>query len=131
MDRRESAAVPGWITTVVVIGAALLVVGAALAFVKPSILLGPGNPVTSGVRVYAGYLFSRNLALAVLLIASLMPRFRKNLSGMIALYGLIQLLDAIMDCVEGRWTVLPPVVLLGLLFAWAWVRMPKDREQGS
>ena len=115
----------------VVIGAALLAVGAVLAVVKPSMLLGPAEPVTSGVRVYAGYLFSRNLSLAMLLIAALTRRWRKNLSGMIALYALIQLLDAVMDCVEGRWAVLPPVVLLGLLFAWAWVRMSKDREQGS
>ncbi len=120
-----------WIATVVVIGASLLAAGAVLAVVKPSMLLGPAEPVTNGVRVYAGYLFSRNVALAVLLIAALTRRFRRNLSGMIALYALIQLLDAVMDCVEGRWTVLPPVVLLGVLFAWAWIRMPKDLEQGS
>lgn len=107
----------------VVLGAALLAAGAVLAVVKPSMLLGRGEPVTRGVRVYAGYLFSRNLSLAILLIAALTRGWRSNLPGMMALYALIQLFDAIMDCIEGRWTVLPPVVLLGLLFGWAWVRL--------
>lgn len=123
MKVSESEALPGWIAAVVLAGAALLLAGAVLAVAKPSMMLGPADSVTSGVRIYAGYLFSRNLALALLLVAALTRRFRANLSGMIALYALIQLLDAIMDCIEGRWMVLAPVLLLGVLFGYAWIRL--------
>ncbi len=132
MDNRtsktQSPSVPGWINVVVALGAGLLAVGALLALLKPSMLLAPGDPVTSGVRVYAGYLFSRNLALAILLVAALAGRFRASLPGMIALYILIQGLDAIMDCIEGRWAVLLPVLLLGLLFSWVWLRLRGQRS---
>ncbi len=119
----RGGSVPGWIRAVVVLGAVLLAVGAVLAMVRPSMLLAPGDPVTSGVRVYAGYLFSRNLALAILLLAALARAGRANLPGMVGLYALIQLLDAIVDGAEGRWMVLPPVIVLGLLFAWVWLRL--------
>jgi hypothetical protein len=121
--RTHDQSVPRWIVAVVALGATLLLVGALLAILRPSMLLAHGEPITSGVRVYSGYLFSRNLALGILLLAALAPAFRSNLPGMIALYTLIQALDAIVDCFEGRWSVLPPVVLLGLLFGWAWWRL--------
>lgn len=130
VETQRGGVVPGWITAVVTIGAVLLVLGAVLAVAKPSMLLAPGEPVTSGVRVYAGYLFSRNLALGLLLLAGLTRRLRANLSGMIELYALIQVFDATIDCVEGRWMVLPPVVLLGLLFGWMWIRL-QDPETRS
>lgn len=130
MDKKEQGGVlPAWVAAVVAAGALLLITGAVLALAKPSMFLGPGDAVTGGVRVYAGYLFSRNLALAVLLIAALTRRWRANLPGLIALYALIQLLDAIVDCAEARWMVLPPVVLLGLLFAWAWLRLNRAESE--
>jgi hypothetical protein len=34
-----------------------------------------------------------------------------------ALFALVQLLDVCIDCAEGRWTIVPVVLLLGVLFS--------------
>jgi hypothetical protein len=42
------------------------------------------------------------------------------------LYATVQFLDAIMDAVEGRWAILPVVVVLGALFAVGAARLPRE-----
>ena len=32
------------------------------------------------------------------------------------LVGLIQVLDVVMDCIEGRWAIVPGVLALGILY---------------
>ena len=57
------------------------------------------------VHIYAGYLFSRNATLAILLVASMIFRSKGTLNTLILLTAFIQLLDAAVDCMEGRWVI--------------------------
>jgi hypothetical protein len=107
---------PWWITAIVIVGSLLLIVGAIVALLRPQMLLSPTEAVTPAVRVYAGYLVSRNLALAVMLLSALHARTRVPLHSLMVLYAIVQLLDVVMDLIEHRWTVVPGIVVLGLLF---------------
>jgi hypothetical protein len=126
VEARLETRAPRWVTAVVILGALLMVVGELLAVLRPAQLLAPGEVVTGAVRVYAGYLFSRNLALGVLLVVMLRLRARGALRGLMVLYASVQFLDAIMDAVEGRWAILPVVVVLGVLFAVGTARLPRE-----
>lgn len=127
----EERKLPIWIAVVVAVGALLMIAGALLALLRPEMLLAPADEVTRGVRVYAGYLFSRNLVLGCLLVGALFGRFRASLPGFLVLYALIQFGDAIMDCVEGRWAIVPPVVVLGAVFVLVWVRLMRAESKVS
>jgi hypothetical protein len=107
---------PWWVTAVVIVGSLLLIAGAMVALLRPQMLLSPNEAVTPAVRVYAGYLVSRNLALALMLLSALRTRARFAWQGMMVLYALVQLLDAGMDVMEHRWAVVPGILLLALLF---------------
>jgi hypothetical protein len=122
----ESSVRPWWVTTIVILGSLLLIVGAMIALLRPQMLLSPDQPVTPAVRVYAGYLVSRNLALALMLLSELRAAGRVTLHGMMVLYALVQLLDVVMDVMEHRWTVLPVIILLALLFLLGARRLSQD-----
>ena len=42
---------------------------------------------------------------------------------MMVLVGLIQMLDVMMDSIEGRWAIVPGVVVLGLLYLFGAARV--------
>ena len=107
---------PLWVKAVVVLCAALTGMGAVIAFVQPGMLVQPHAEITSAVRTYAGYLTSRNLVLALALLGLLMARAHRALGNLLAMVGLIQVLDCVVDCLEARWTVAPGVFVLGILF---------------
>ena len=107
---------PWWVYGIVGLGAVLLGAGAVIALVHPAMLVSPHDQINEAVRIYAGYFAARNLGLAILLLVALGLRARKMLHSLMLLTGFIQVLDAILDCVEARWAVLPGVVVLGLLF---------------
>jgi hypothetical protein len=107
---------PWWIFLVVVLGALLMAVGGVIALVRPGMLVSPHDEINGAVRVYAGYLVSRNLALATMLLAMLTLRARGALGNLMVLTAFIQFLDAGIDCMEGRWAVVPGVVIFGLIF---------------
>jgi hypothetical protein len=121
-----TSARPWWVTAIVILGSLLLIVGAMIALLRPQMLLSPDQPVTPAVRVYAGYLVSRNLALALMLLSELRAAGRVTLHGMMVLYALVQLLDAVMDVTEHRWTVLPVIIVLALLFLVGARRLSQD-----
>ena len=129
-EARSEARTPGWVTAIVVVGALLMVVGALLAVLRPAQLLAPGDVVTGGVRVYAGYLFSRNLALGLLLVVMLRLRAWGAMRGLMVLYAAVQFLDAIVDAIEGRWVIVPVIVVLGVLFAVGATRVPREVRVG-
>jgi hypothetical protein len=104
---------------IVLLGALLMAAGAAIAILNPAMLVSPHDEITAAVHIYSGYLCSRNAALAVLLVASMLFRSKGTLNTLILLTAFIQLLDAILDCMEGRWALVPGVVLFGLLFLLA------------
>jgi uncharacterized membrane protein len=113
---RNNTAAPWWLKGIVVLAAVLLAAGAVIALVHPIMLVSPHDQINDAVRVYAGYLASRNLGLAIFLLAALALGGRKMLANLMLLTAFIQLLDAAIDCFEGRWAVLPGVIVLGIIF---------------
>jgi hypothetical protein len=112
----ETHTIPLWVRAFVIIGGLLMVLGGVLALAQPSMLLAPTDQITAGVHIYAGYFAVRNLALGLFLPLLLVLRARYALGSMMVLVGLIQMFDVIMDCVEGRWAIVPGVLVLGLLY---------------
>jgi hypothetical protein len=125
---QDKPPIPGWLAAIVVTGAVLMIAGALLAVVRPALLLGPQDAVTSGVRIYAGYLFSRNLALGILLMAAVWRRAWAELRGLMILYTSVQFLDALVDTVEHRWPIIPVVLILGTLLLVGAARMPQSER---
>ena len=123
---------PLWVKGTAALGATLLAAGAVIAWLKPGMLISPHEQVTEGVRVYAGYLTSRNAALALMLVAGLTLRARAILAYMLVLVGSIQIFDACIDAVEGRWQLIPGIGALGIIFllAAATVFRSLGREAG-
>jgi hypothetical protein len=117
------ALLPKWLPLIVVPGALLLAAGAIIALVKPAMLASPGIEINGAVHVYAGYLVARNLALALLLLVTLSMGARQPLSTLMVLTATIQILDAVMDAVEGRWPLIPGVLLIGTLFLFGAARI--------
>jgi hypothetical protein len=107
---------PWWLSTSVILGALLMAAGGVIALVHPAMLVSAGTEINGATRVYAGYLVSRNLALAVMLLVMLSMRARGVLSTLMVLTAFIQLLDAGMDCMEGRWTLVPGVLIFAMVF---------------
>ncbi len=105
-----------WLYLVVVVGALLMAAGGVIALVHPAMLVSPNAEINEAVRVYAGYLASRNLVLAMMLLAMLALRARRALSLLMVLTGFIQVVDACIDFVEGRWAVVPGVLVFGVVF---------------
>lgn len=114
---------PWWLQTIVLLGALLMAAGALIALLNPAMLVSPHDNINAAVHTYAGYLFSRNAALTILLVISLIVRARGTLNTLILLTAFIQLLDAAVDCMEGRWVIVPGVVVFGLLFLFASARL--------
>jgi hypothetical protein len=114
--RNQTAAIPTWVSLVVLVGALLTAMGAVIALVNPAMLAAPHIEINGAVHIYAGYLAARNFALAFMLVALLLLRARRALGNLMALVGLIQFLDFCMDCAEGRWMVAPGVLVFGLIF---------------
>lgn len=112
----ESPSIPGWVSTIVVLGALLTAAGGIVAQVRPTLLLSAGERMTAAAEVYAGYLVSRNLALAATLVATLLLRARRALVGLMVLTALIQVIDAIVDAAGGRVTLVPGVLVLAVAF---------------
>jgi len=112
-----------WLRLVVVMGALLTAMGGIIALVHPAMLVSPHDEINGAVHIYAGYLAARNLALASMLVALLVLQAKRALGNLMVLVGFIQLLDACMDVVEGRWTIAPGVLVFGLVFLAAAVRL--------
>jgi hypothetical protein len=105
-----------WPSLVVILGALLTATGAVIALVHPAMLVSPHDEINGAVRIYAGYMAARNIALALALIALLIFSAKRALSNLLVLVGFIQLLDGIFDLAEARWTVAPGVFIFGLVF---------------
>jgi hypothetical protein len=123
LGSHENVSLPWWVSASVVLGALLMTTGAIVALIHPAMLVAPDAQINAAVHVYAGYLVSRNLALAVILLAMLAIRARGVLSGLMVLTASIQLLDAAMDVLEGRWAIVPGVLIFAVVFFLGAVRL--------
>jgi hypothetical protein len=103
----------------VVLGALLTAAGAVIALIHPAMLVSPQDEINGAARIFAGYFAARNLGLTVALLALLAIRAKRALGYILALAGVIQLIDTAIDCVEGRWPIVPGVFILGLVFLFA------------
>jgi hypothetical protein len=117
---RQKPALPKWLAVIVILGALLLTTGAIIALVNPAMLAG--GEINGAVHVYAGYLVARNLVLAFLLIITLSLGARRPLSTLMMLTAMIQMLDAVMNAFEGRWSLIPGVLVIGLVFLFGAAR---------
>jgi hypothetical protein len=116
---REKAAI-GWFPRVVaVLGALLLITGALIALFHPIMLVSAQDEINGAVHIYAGYLASRNLAMAIMLLAALGFAAKRLLNNLLLLVSLVQFLDALIDVVEGRLPVAIGVMILAVLFSAA------------
>ena len=93
----RNVALPWWLSLIVIVGALLLAAGAVIALLHPALLVAPGEEINGAARVYAGYLVSRNLAIAAMLLGTFILRARRALSHVMVLTAVIQILDAVID----------------------------------
>ncbi|MDQ2715057.1 MAG: hypothetical protein M3Z08_09130 [Chloroflexota bacterium] len=113
------ASIPWWIYIAVILGAVLTVTGAIVSKVDPTMLAN--GPITDAARVYADYLFARNLPLAVMLLILLATGARRMLAGFMVLMALIQMLDVINDLFRGDFLLVPGLLVFAIVFllgAW-------------
>jgi hypothetical protein len=68
--------------------------------------------MTDSARIYASYMFARDLALAVMLLLLLVVRARRMLAGFMVLTALIQFVDIVDDLFRGAFLLLLPVVFV-------------------
>src|SRR5437764_15220449 len=112
--------IPLWISIVVILGSLLTATGAIISKVDPTLLTN-GSPMTDVVRVYADYLFARNLPLAVMLLFLLAVKARRMLAGFMVLTAFIQLVDVINDLARGAFLLVPGLIIFAAVFligAW-------------
>jgi hypothetical protein len=107
--------IPAWVSVVVILGVALTVTGAVISKVDPT-LLANGDPMTSAARVYADYMFARNLSIAVLLLFLLAVGASRMLAGFMVLSALIQLVDIVDDLARGDFVLVPGLLLFAIVF---------------
>ena len=119
----STATIQWWLGTIIIVGALLIITGAVIALVHPQMLVSPDDTMNNGVRIYAGYFASRNLALALMLLVLLWLRAKALLSNLMLLTALVQLLDACIDCAEGRWAIVPGVLFFGFVFLFSAARL--------
>jgi hypothetical protein len=118
--------IPGLVASIVALCAFLMALGAVVALFNPAMLVAKGEEINGAVRVYAGYLFSRNLVIAAMLLGTLLIRARGALGNMMVLAALIQLLDAVLDGAEARWILVPGVLALGLALLFGAFRLARN-----
>jgi len=116
LSSNSTASLPWWLSGSVVLGALLMAAGGLIALLKPAMLVSPDTEISSAVRVYAGYLVARNIPLAVMLLIMLGLRARNALRTLMVLTAFIQLFDAGMDGIEGRWRLVPGVFIFAAVF---------------
>ena len=112
--------IPLWIAIVVILGSLLTAAGAIISKVDPTLLTN-NSPMTDAARVYADYMFARNLPLAVMLLFLLLVKARHMLAGFMMLTAFIQIVDVINDVARGAFLLIPGLLIFAALFligAW-------------
>lgn len=123
------SSIPLWIIVFAVLAALLLAVGASISLLSPQRLVAPGVEINSAAHIYAGYTFSRDLGLFIVLCVGLIKHSRSIITVMLGLFSLINLCDALMDIRESRFPVFVIAFLLSLISAIAFVKLSKtDRR---
>jgi hypothetical protein len=114
LDTKNPPKIPWWVATIVILGVLLTATGGILALVRPETLAG--EPMNQAAYVYAGYLVSRDLALAAMLLATLVLRSYRVLAGLMLLTALTQVIDAVVDATTGRASLLPAILVFAVAY---------------
>jgi hypothetical protein len=117
-DSRNSQSVsriPLWVSIVVILGALLIATGAVISKLAPTLLTN-GEAMTGAARVYADYMFARNLPLAMMLFLLLATKARRMLAGLMVLTALIQIVDVINDLTRGDFLLVPGLLVFAIVF---------------
>jgi hypothetical protein len=122
-QKSTTAEVAWWIAAIVILGVLLTAAGGILALVHPETLVGSNAPMNQAAYVYAGYLVSRDLALAAMLLATLALRAYRMLAGLMILTVLTQVIDAVVDATTGRLSLVPIIVILAVAFLIGAIRI--------
>lgn len=120
-DLRKPQAVPLWVSIVTLLGALLLIAGAVISKVDPTLLTN-GSPMIEAARVYADYMFARNLSLALMLLLLLAVKARRMLAGFMVLIALVQIIDVVDDLLRGAFLLAPGLLVYAVVFllgAWS------------
>src|SRR5579884_3961403 len=107
--------IPLWVSIVVILGALLIATGAMISKLAPTLLTN-GQSMTDAARVYADYMFARNLPLALMLFLLLATNARRMLAGLMALTALIQIVDVINDLTRGAFLLVPGLLVFAIVF---------------
>ncbi len=117
--------IPRWIAAFAILAALLLAVGAGISLLAPQRLVPPGVEINAAAEIYAGYTFSRDLGLLLVLCLGLIKRSRSIMVVMMGLFSVINFFDAIMDIRESRLPVFVIAFLLSLVAGMATMRLLK------
>ncbi len=112
--------IPLWIAILVILGSLLTAAGAIISKVDPTLLTN-NSSMTDVARVYADYMFARNLPLAVMLLFLLLVKARHMLAGFMVLTAFIQIVDVVNDGARGAFLLIPGLLIFAALFligAW-------------
>jgi hypothetical protein len=107
--------IPLWVSIVVILGALLIAAGAVISKLAPTLLTN-SEAMTGAARVYADYMFARNLPLAVMLFLLLATKARRMLAGLMVLTALIQIVDVINDLTRGAFLLVPGLLVFAIIF---------------
>lgn len=102
--------IPRWLAAVVLLGAALTATGAIIA------LLPSGDHLNASGQSYAMYFVTRNLAVSIMLGATLALRSWRVLAGVMTLTALIQTLDAATAVATGHYGLVPIDLIYAFVF---------------
>lgn len=119
---RASEHIPLWISIAVIIGALLCAAGAVISKVDPTLLTN-GTLMTDAARVYADYLFARNISLAIMLLLLLTVRARRMLAGFMVLMALIQCFDVLNDLLSKDFLLIPGLLVFAIVFLFGASRL--------
>jgi len=106
--------IPIWVTAVVIIGALLALVGAALSKLDPALLTT--HALTDAALVYTDYTFARNLAIGLTLLALLALRSQSPLAAVMTLVAFIQVIDVLDDLARGDFTLAAGLLVFVIAF---------------
>src|ERR1700761_4865409 len=107
----------------------LLAMGAGISMFAPQRLAPPGVAINAAVHVYAGYTFSRDLSLLVVMVFALLKRLRTMLSTAMGIFSLMNLFDAAMDVWEGRYPIVAIAAVLALVAALAYAKISRTSHE--
>ena len=111
-------------------GSLLAAASTVLAAVDPALVVSSHAQITDPTRVYAGYLSSRDAAIAIVLIVALALRRHRLLGAALAWAALTQFLD-VAGAVTGRWALPPGLILRTALLAATSSRLSGARWSGA